>query len=86
MEGGGSMLSAEPPLSHNNTITNEKMYEAQNDKLALTKDIYAYTFYCFVKNQNPVLIGELMIKCFFTIMLQFGIILFKFEEADQKNI
>ena len=85
------MLSTEPRLQHETTtlhhhITNEKMYEAQNDKLALTKDIYAYTFYCFVKNQNPVLIGELMIKCFFTIMLQFGIILFKFEEADQKNI
>jgi hypothetical protein len=86
MEGGESTLSAEASLLHLNTITgaihDEKMYSAQNDKLALTKDIYAYTFYCFVKNQNPVLIGELMIKCFFTMMLQVGIIWFKFEEAD----
>lgn len=44
-------------------------FEMRNDKLALTKDIYSYTFYSFVKNHNPILLGELMIKCFFTIML-----------------
>lgn len=67
-------------------LKDEKLFGQQDDKLALTKDIYAYTFYCFIKNPNPVLIGELVIKCFFTIMLQMGIIYFKFDEAMNKNI
>ena len=50
-------------------MKDENLFVHQDDKLALTKDIYAYTFYCFIKNPNPVLIGELVIKCFFTIML-----------------
>lgn len=68
------------------SLKDEKMFAEQNDKLALTKDIYAYTFYNFVKNPNPVFLGELMIKCFFTIMLQMAIITFKFEEAMGKKI
>ena len=54
-------------------------YEIRNDQLGLAKDIYSYTYYNFVKNHNPILIGELMVKCFFTIMLQMAIIFYKFK-------
>ena len=50
-------------------IQEEELFAEQNDKLALTSDIYAYAFYCFVKKPSPVLLGELIIKCFFTIAL-----------------
>lgn len=54
-------------------------FEIRNDTLDLAKDIYCYTFYNFVKNHNPIMLGELMVKCFFTIMLQMAIIFYKFK-------
>lgn len=75
MEGGDTIESPNP----NKENREQKItYEIRNDKLALTKDIYSYTFFCFVNNHNPVILGELMIKCFFTIMLQLAIIYYKF--------
>ena len=56
------------------------------DQLALQSDIYSYTFWLFVKNQNIGMISELMIKCFLTIMLQIALIYFKLDEVFAKNL
>ena len=43
--------------------------EYATEQLELQSDIYSYTFWKFVKDQNITLITELMIKCFLTIMV-----------------
>jgi hypothetical protein len=49
--------------------------------LRLQTDIYSYTFFEFVVNDNPFLHGELMIKCFLTVTIQVMIIYLRFDEA-----
>jgi len=61
-------------------------YEIRNDTLNLSKDIYSYTYFNFVKNHNPVMLGELMVKCFFTIGLQMAIIYYKFKPLVVKDV
>ena len=53
-------------------------FDETYDKLSLQSDIYSFTFFKFVTDHNPILIGELMLKCFLTIMVQFSLILFKY--------
>jgi len=65
LEGGAS----EKPVVEKKKKVKNVDFELRNDQLGLAKDIYSYTYYNFVKNHNPILIGELMVKCFFTIML-----------------
>ena len=53
---------------------NEKKEEVAShshpmEKLKLQTDIYSYTLWVFVKEQNIPLISELMTKCFLTIMV-----------------
>jgi hypothetical protein len=57
-----------------------------HDKLALESDIYSYAFFKFIHDHNPILLGELMLKCFMTIMVQFALIYFKYTETKKKEL
>jgi len=39
------------------------------DTLNLQSDIYSYTYFKFATDKNPVLLGDLMVKCFLAIMI-----------------
>jgi hypothetical protein len=54
-------------------------------KLELQKDIYSFTYFKFATDHNPVLLGELSVKCFITIFVQLALIAFKLEEMGRKN-
>jgi hypothetical protein len=50
-------------------------------KLELQVDIYSYTYLKIHNDDNPFVHGDLMIKCFLTIVLQMMIMFLRFKEA-----
>ena len=49
------------------------------DTLNLQSDIYSYTYFKFATSKNPVLLGDLMMKCFLAIMIQIMLTYFKYQ-------
>ena len=64
----------------------ENFYDDAHDVLALQTDIYSYTFFKFIHDHNPVFLGELMLKCFMAISVQFALIYFKYAETIDKEL
>ena len=54
-------------------------------RLELQNDIYSYTYLKIHNDKNPFLHGELMIKCFLTIIIQIMIMVLRFREAIQNR-
>ena len=50
-------------------------------KLELQNDIYSYTYLKIHNDDNPFVHGDLMIKCFLTIVLQMMVMTLRFKEA-----
>ena len=63
----------------------EHFFDQAHDKLALQSDIYSYTFHKFIHDHNPIFLGELMLKCFMAIAVQFALIYFKYAETVSSN-
>jgi hypothetical protein len=49
------------------------------DTLSLESDIYSYTYFKFATEKNPILLGDLMVKCFMSIMIQIMLTYFKYD-------
>lgn len=60
-------------------------YRDQKETLKLGADMYSYTFWKFVKADNPNILGGLMMKCYFTVVIQFFITILKYDKLQQTN-
>ena len=54
------------------------MHVENLDTLNLQSDIYSYTYFKFATDKNPVLLGDLMMKCFLAIMIQIMLTYYKY--------
>jgi len=56
------------------------------ERLCLGSDMYSYTFFKFIKADNPILLGGLMMKSYFTVVIQIFLTTLKWNEKLGKPI
>jgi len=63
-------LNGKPLETHHSCADVLVRDKDEKEVLPLGADIYSYTFFKFVKADNPNHLGGLMMKCYFTVMIQ----------------